>query len=105
MSWSRSFTGTRATILAALASVAAEVKATDESYGASADVVALHQNQVEKTTDAVTKFVEAAPEDYAFSATLSGHGHADTTGVVQSDSWSVSLGAHKPAPVAAAAGS
>jgi hypothetical protein len=91
-------TGNRAAILAALAGVAPEVEKNDRSFKEPHQdaIVALHQAQVQKTTEAVRQFVEAAPEEYLFSADLNGHAAVSADGLPSSDQWNVKLSAYRP---------
>lgn len=85
MSYSKSLSGSAASVLAALAAFPAAQKATDETY-ASAGVINGHQQQIEETRAAVEPVLKALPDDASVSGNIWGHANDDGAGT-----WGYSL--------------
>lgn len=80
MSFSKSFRGRAAAVLAILAAAAAEQKTTDEAGGASPGVINGHAKQIEAGVTAVTAMIAAAPEGSELQGSVWGHANADESG-------------------------
>lgn len=80
MSFSKSFNGTKALVLAAVAAFAAEQRASDEGNGAAKGVIDGHARQIEAGVKAITLMIEQAPDAAAIEAGLWGHANADESG-------------------------
>lgn len=80
MSYSQTFSGTKAAILVAIAAFAGTQKTQDEAHGASQGVIDGHQQQI-ACTESIVKAALADPaiaDDAQISVGV--HGHADDKG-------------------------
>jgi hypothetical protein len=81
MSFSKTFQGTKAAVLVAIAAFPAEQKAIDvQYYAADGGVVTGHAKQIEAGTKVITAALEGVPDEVSVSAGLWGHAGEDESG-------------------------